>query len=66
MGENQANKILDDTSMVWQKDHLHVELTYDYLNVNANMDKVRSPKAGAIVMFAGKSIQLCEVYAKDV
>ncbi|KAF2235372.1 MoaE-domain-containing protein [Viridothelium virens] len=39
--------------MVWQENGLHVELTYDHLNINASMDKVRSSKAGAIVIFAG-------------
>ncbi|KAI6782535.1 uncharacterized protein J7T54_003546 [Emericellopsis cladophorae] len=31
----------------------HVSLTHDHLNVNAIMDRVRSPSAGAIVLFAG-------------
>ena len=30
-----------------------VALTNDTLNINAIMDKVRSPKAGALVLFAG-------------
>ena len=32
----------------------HVSLTHDLLNVNEVMDRVRSPSAGAIVLFAGK------------
>lgn len=32
----------------------HVSLTHDPLNVNEVMDRVRSPSAGAIVIFAGK------------
>jgi molybdopterin synthase catalytic subunit len=33
----------------------YVALTHDHLDVLAVMDRVRSPKAGAIVLFAGKS-----------
>jgi molybdopterin synthase catalytic subunit len=32
-----------------------VGLTNDHLNVEQTMDKVRSPAAGAIVLFAGES-----------
>jgi hypothetical protein len=31
----------------------YVALTHDHLNAQVMMDKVRSPKAGAIVLFAG-------------
>ncbi|KAF5687413.1 molybdopterin synthase catalytic subunit [Fusarium denticulatum] len=31
----------------------YVALTHDHLNVQATMDRVRSPSAGAIVLFAG-------------
>ncbi|KAG6014714.1 hypothetical protein E4U54_004963 [Claviceps lovelessii] len=40
----------------WQLSHdnnCHVALTTDHLNPQATMDKVRSPAAGAIVLFAG-------------
>lgn len=33
----------------------YVALTHDVLNPQAMMDRVRSPKAGAIVLFAGKA-----------
>ncbi|KAI0119110.1 Molybdopterin biosynthesis MoaE [Daldinia grandis] len=36
-----------------KEDACYVALTHDYLNVNNVMDRVRSPQAGAIVMFAG-------------
>ncbi|KAI1100996.1 Molybdopterin biosynthesis MoaE [Jackrogersella minutella] len=36
-----------------KEDGFYVELTYDHLNLNDVMDQVRSPQAGAIVMFAG-------------
>jgi molybdopterin synthase catalytic subunit len=31
----------------------YVALTHDHLNAQAIMDRVRSPSAGAIVLFAG-------------
>lgn len=34
-------------------DNVHVELTYEPLNITATLDRVRSPKAGALVLFAG-------------
>ncbi|KAI9833287.1 MAG: hypothetical protein M1819_003681 [Sarea resinae] len=36
-----------------EKDNLHVSLTYDHLDVASIVDQVKSPKAGAIVLFAG-------------
>ena len=57
----EFDKITGDNGMVWQEDNLLVELTYDYLNVNASMNKVKSPKAGAIVIFAGMSIHIYQV-----
>ncbi|EKD15684.1 Molybdenum cofactor synthesis protein 2B [Drepanopeziza brunnea f. sp. 'multigermtubi' MB_m1] len=36
-----------------QEDECYVALTHDYLDVKSTMDRVRSPKAGAIVLFAG-------------
>ena len=32
----------------------YVALTHDHLNAQSIMDRVRSPQAGAIVLFAGK------------
>jgi molybdopterin synthase catalytic subunit len=32
----------------------YVALTHDHLDAKSMMDRVRSPKAGAIVLFAGK------------
>ncbi|KAI9733403.1 MAG: Molybdopterin synthase catalytic subunit [Cirrosporium novae-zelandiae] len=32
---------------------VHVELTYDYLDIVATTNQVKSPKAGAVVLFAG-------------
>ena len=39
--------------MVREEEGVHVELTYDHLDVVACMNRVKSPKAGAVVMFAG-------------
>ncbi|KAF8853935.1 Molybdopterin biosynthesis MoaE [Acephala macrosclerotiorum] len=36
-----------------QADGCYVALTHDYLDAKSMMDRVRSPKAGAIVLFAG-------------
>ncbi|QSZ32453.1 hypothetical protein DSL72_002027 [Monilinia vaccinii-corymbosi] len=35
------------------EDNCYVALTHDYLDIKFMMDQVRSPKAGAIVLFAG-------------
>lgn len=32
---------------------MHVELTYDHLDPTTAMNRVKSPKAGAVVLFAG-------------
>jgi len=32
---------------------IYVSLTYDELNAKSIMDRVKSPKAGAVVLFAG-------------
>ncbi|KAI9700916.1 MAG: Molybdopterin synthase catalytic subunit [Bogoriella megaspora] len=53
MAERGLDKASARAGMVWQQDNIHVELTYEHLDVVASMDKVRSPQAGAIVMFAG-------------
>lgn len=34
--------------------NIYVSLTYDELDAKAMMDRVKSPKAGAVVLFAGK------------
>lgn len=36
------------------EDGCYVALSHDYLDAKSMMDRVRSPKAGAIVLFAGK------------
>jgi hypothetical protein len=36
-----------------QEDSCYVALTHDHLDAKSMMDRVRSPKAGAIVLFAG-------------
>lgn len=37
-----------------QEDGSYVALTHDHLNAQSMMDRVRSPQAGAIVLFAGE------------
>ncbi|KAK5169257.1 Molybdopterin synthase catalytic subunit [Oleoguttula sp. CCFEE 6159] len=41
-----------ETPMSITEPNIHVELTYDHLDVVSIMNRVRSPKAGAIVLFA--------------
>lgn len=48
MAEVEKPMSLDD-------DCIHVELTEKHLDVISIMNRVRSPKAGAIVFFAGGS-----------
>jgi molybdopterin synthase catalytic subunit len=37
-----------------QEDNCYVALTQDHLDSTSMIDRVRSPQAGAIVLFAGK------------
>ncbi|KFH42694.1 Molybdopterin synthase catalytic subunit-like protein [Hapsidospora chrysogenum ATCC 11550] len=45
----------DTKEQLWElsEDNCHVALTSNHLNVQQVMDRVRSPAAGAIVLFAG-------------
>lgn len=45
----------DDANTIWElsEQGCYVGLTHDYLNIQQAIDKVRSPTAGAIVLFAG-------------
>ncbi|KAI1462910.1 Molybdopterin biosynthesis MoaE [Daldinia caldariorum] len=44
---------MDPETTEVKEDSCYVGLTYDHLSVNSVMNRVRSPQAGAIVMFAG-------------
>ncbi|KAF5022273.1 hypothetical protein F66182_5676 [Fusarium sp. NRRL 66182] len=46
----------ENAQHVWElsDQDCHVALTHEHLNAQAIMDRVRSPSAGAIVLFAGK------------
>lgn len=52
--QQQQQSIMDNETSEINEDHCYVGLTRDHLNLNLVADKVRSPQAGAIVMFAGK------------
>jgi len=39
--------------MLLEEENLHVELTYSHLNATEIMNRVKSHKAGAVVLFAG-------------
>jgi molybdopterin synthase catalytic subunit len=41
------------SKMELSDEDVHVALTYDNLDAVSTMNRVRSPKAGAIVLFAG-------------
>ncbi|KAL6889743.1 Molybdopterin biosynthesis MoaE [Trichoderma longibrachiatum] len=45
----------DDTNTIWHlsEQGCHVALTHNHLDIQQAIDKVRSPAAGAIVLFAG-------------
>jgi molybdopterin synthase catalytic subunit len=49
----QQQKQSNNTPTEFQEDGVFVALTHDTLDAVAIMNKVRSPKAGAIVLFAG-------------
>ena len=36
-----------------EEQNVYVSLTYDELNAKTTMDRVKSPKAGAVVLFSG-------------
>jgi hypothetical protein len=40
-----------------EEENIHVEITYSHLDITSIVSKVKSPKAGAIVLFAGNIIQ---------
>jgi molybdopterin synthase catalytic subunit len=44
---------MDQSSTELHEEGCYVGLTPEHLNVQAVMDRVRSPEAGAIVIFAG-------------
>lgn len=48
--------VMDSQVTEVQEEECYVALTHDHLNVQSIMDRVRSPQAGAIVLFAGISI----------
>ena len=49
--EAQSDQLQDEGS--------YVALTHDHLNAQSIMDRVRSPQAGAIVLFAGEPTSHC-------
>lgn len=41
---------------------VYVSLTYDELDAKSIMDRVKSPKAGAVVLFAGTTAPISSCY----
>lgn len=46
----------DSTTQQVEGDGTFVAITHDELDAKSVMDRVRSPKCGAIVLFAGESV----------
>lgn len=47
-----------------KEDGIYIGLTSSVLEINRVIDHVRSPKAGAIVLFAGKSVNFCSLLSR--
>ena len=54
-GKSIKSSMAESKPFVIAKDNAHVELTHDTLDPVYIMNKVKSPQAGAIVLFAGMS-----------
>jgi hypothetical protein len=52
--DNFTSRLFEGEKSLAEQD-IYVSLTYDELNAKSVMDRVKSPKAGAVVLFAGKS-----------
>ncbi len=53
MAEQDVGQKLESRETEVHEDGCYVALTKDHLNMQAVVDRVRSPAAGAIVLFAG-------------
>lgn len=51
--KSKLTYIMPESIQELSEEQCYVALTYDHLDAKAIMDRVRSPKAGAIVLFAG-------------
>lgn len=56
-GEGFSARLFDGEKSLSEQD-LYVSLTYDELDAKSIMDRVKSPKAGAVVLFSGRSAYL--------
>ena len=54
-------RLFDGEKSLSEQD-VYVSLTYDELNAKSIMDRVKSPKAGAVVLFAGMNLRTTECY----
>jgi hypothetical protein len=50
-----SSRLFDGEKSLSEQD-VFVSLTYDELNAKSMMDRVKSPKAGAVVLFAGMAL----------
>lgn len=55
--EGFSARLFDGEKSLSEQD-IYVSLTYDELDAKAMMDRVKSPKAGAVVLFSGRSAYL--------
>jgi hypothetical protein len=53
-------RLFDGEKSLSEED-VYVSLTYDELNAKSMMDRVKSPKAGAVVLFAGMVLRTTKV-----
>ena len=53
-------RLFDGEKSLSEQD-VYVSLTYDELDAKSMMDRVKSPKAGAVVLFAGKDLRTTKV-----
>jgi hypothetical protein len=49
----QQQRFVGERTLIDASANIHVALTYEPLDAAAHMARVRSPKAGAVVLFAG-------------
>lgn len=55
-GPDVPRVFLGEKSLLDQDANVHVALTYDVLDASTHIKRVKSPKAGAVVLFAGPSM----------
>lgn len=60
--EGFSARLFDGEKSLSEQD-VYVSLTYDELDAKYTMDRVKSPKAGAVVLFSGRSAYFSSFHA---